>query len=163
MKAIVVYYSHDGNTDFVAKKIADTLGADLLRLEAKKAYPNGKFSKFLWGGKSVIFNEKPELLPYDFLPDEYDTVILGSPVWAGSYTPPIATFLQNHSLSGKKIALFACHGGGGTDRCFLKYQDALPGCAIVAKLSLQNPLAESSKEQVQQAVQRFCDDIAVAQ
>ena len=32
MKTLIIYYSHEGNTDFVAKKIADKIGADTLRL-----------------------------------------------------------------------------------------------------------------------------------
>ena len=32
MKTLIVYYSHEGNTDFVAKKIAEKTGADLLKL-----------------------------------------------------------------------------------------------------------------------------------
>ena len=36
MKIIIVYYSLEGNTDFVAQKIASELNADILRLSPKK-------------------------------------------------------------------------------------------------------------------------------
>ena len=38
MKTAVVYYSMSGNTQQTAEKIADALGADLIRIEPKKEY-----------------------------------------------------------------------------------------------------------------------------
>ena len=80
MKAIVVYYSLEGNTAYAAEKIAAALGADTLRLQPKKAYPSSGFQKFFWGGKSAVMAEKPALEPYDFRAEDYDCVILGFPV-----------------------------------------------------------------------------------
>ena len=39
MKRLVVYYSLSGNTEEAAKKIAEALGADLLKLETVKKMP----------------------------------------------------------------------------------------------------------------------------
>lgn len=36
MKSIIVYYSLEGNTDYAAKRIAQLMGAELLRLETVK-------------------------------------------------------------------------------------------------------------------------------
>ena len=57
MKTIIVYYSLEGNTDYAAGKIANAIGADTLRINPKKAYPTGGFSKFFWGGKSALMGE----------------------------------------------------------------------------------------------------------
>ena len=43
-------------------------------------------------------------------PLEYDTIVIGTPVWAWHYTPAIRSFLSTVKLSGKKIALFCCCG-----------------------------------------------------
>ena len=88
MKTIVVYFSLEGNTEYVAEKISDYLKTDTLRLEPVKEYPRGNFSKFFWGGKSVVFGETPKLVPYNFDASKYDVIIIGTPVWAGSFTPP---------------------------------------------------------------------------
>ena len=45
MKILIVYYSLEGNTKYVAEKIAEQTGADLLCLEPEKAYPTGKVTK----------------------------------------------------------------------------------------------------------------------
>ena len=43
MKTLVVYYSLEGNTEYVAEKIREALGADLLKLVPKKAYHDKGF------------------------------------------------------------------------------------------------------------------------
>ena len=59
MKTLVVYFSLEGNTAYVADTIRDKTGADLLRLVPKKAYHDKGFAKFFWGGKSAVMAEKP--------------------------------------------------------------------------------------------------------
>ena len=48
MKTAIVYYSMHGNIRYVAKKVADELGADLIELVPKKAYPDKGMIKFIW-------------------------------------------------------------------------------------------------------------------
>ena len=97
-----------GNTEYAAEKAAELLGADLLRIEPEKAYPDKGFKKFFWGGKSAVMGDKPKLEPYAFDVYSYDLVILGSPVWAGTFAPPLRTFLHQHrdDLRGKRLATF---------------------------------------------------------
>ena len=76
MKSFIVYYSHGENTDFVAKKIADKIGADTLRLVPAKKYPETGFAKFFWGGKSAVMAETPELEPYSVDLDSYEQMYL---------------------------------------------------------------------------------------
>ncbi|MBQ2161110.1 MAG: flavodoxin family protein [Firmicutes bacterium] len=59
MKTAIVYYSLSGNCEYAAKKAASILGADLIRLEPVKDYPDSGFKKYFWGGKSAVMAEKP--------------------------------------------------------------------------------------------------------
>ena len=93
MQRIIIYFSLEGNTEYIADELAKTLSADKLRLVPKKAYKTGGFSKFFWGGKSAVMAEKPELEPYDVDLAAYDEIIFGFPVWAGTFTPPLRTFI----------------------------------------------------------------------
>lgn len=61
-RAIVVYFSLEGNSKYVADVIAEYMEADTLRLEPAKDYPKGNVGKYFWGGKSVVFGDKPKLL-----------------------------------------------------------------------------------------------------
>jgi flavodoxin len=158
MKSIVVYYSLEGNAEYTADIIAKNINAQKLKLEPVKEYPKGSVSKFIWGGKSVVFGDTPKLVPYTFNSSEYDTIIIGTPIWAGSYVPPIKTFLKDNNLTNKKIALFACCAGSDTEKCFDKFRQELPGNNIVATLSLINPKTKQSPEN-DQKIKEFCDKL----
>ena len=94
MKTLIVYYTLEGNTHYAAKKIASLLDADMLRIKPVKTYPRKGFRKFLWGGKSAVMAETPELEPYTFDASAYDRIVFGFPVWAGNVTPPLRTFIN---------------------------------------------------------------------
>lgn len=140
MKAVIVYYSLEGNTEFVASKIAIELGADLLKLEPEKAYPKGNVSKYVWGGRSVVFGEKPRLKPYKFQKELYDIIIFATPIWASSFTPPIKSFLHEHDLENKKIALISCSAGGDVQKCRQQLLLLTKSAALTAELNLIEPL-----------------------
>ena len=122
MRDLIVYYSFEGNTEYVVEKLCASTGADKLCLVPKKAYKGEGFTKFIWLGRSAVMAAKPELEDYDVDPDSYDRIIFGFPVWASNITPPIRTFvLENkEKLKGKKIAAFACQSGNGAQKAFVK-------------------------------------------
>lgn len=140
MKTAVVYYSLEGNTDSVARKLGEALGADLVRLSPVKEYPTGKAAKYFWAGKSAVFGEAVRLEPYGFDPARYDLVILGTPVWAGTFAPPLRTFVRENSLAGKKVAFFACCSGGAAEKCFDQLKKEIGECTLVSTLRLVDPL-----------------------
>ena len=125
MKSIIVYYSLEGNTEYAAKKIAEKTGSDLLKINPVKNYPKSGFRKFLWGGKSVLMKETPELEPFYLDLSPYDTVVLGTPIWASSIAPPLRTFLQDaaRSLASKRVVAFACCAGGDPGKAIEQIQE----------------------------------------
>lgn len=155
MKTAVIYYSLEGNTKYAAEKIAAELKADLIQLLPVKEYPTGKISKYFWGGKSVTFGEAPALEPYRFDEAQYDLVILGTPIWAGTFTPPLRTFIQRNQLTGKNIALFASCSGGGTEKCFDQLKQATDNTTLISTLRLVDPLKQRDAE-VQRNIVDFC-------
>ena len=107
------------NTELAANRIAGQIEAELIPIQPRKAYPSKGASKFIWGGKSAVMNETPELLPYEFDADKYDRIIFGFPVWASRVTPPIHSFIEENkeALEGKKFAAFVCQAGNGGEKC----------------------------------------------
>ncbi|MCR5060046.1 MAG: NAD(P)H-dependent oxidoreductase [Saccharofermentans sp.] len=146
MKAAIVYYSLQGNVRYVAEKVASKTGADLIELVPVKAYPDKGMVKFIWGGSAVTFKKKPELEPYDFKADDYELVILATPVWAGSFTPPLRTFLDDNDLSGKKTAVIVSSAGGNSTKCISLLKTAAKADSLVAELSLIDPKDHPSEE-----------------
>ena len=139
MKTLIVYYTLEGNTHYAAKKIASQLDADVLRVKPVKTYPRKGFRKFLWGGKSAVMAETPELEPYTFDASVYDRIVFGFPVWAGNVTPPLRTFIKENDLSGKRFAAFACQSGAGAEKAFEKLKTALGIRELDAELVLIDP------------------------
>lgn len=159
MKSAVVYYSLDGHTRFIAGLIASETGADVYELKPDKENTKTGFQKYFWGGKSVIFNEKPKLR--NASPDlkDYDLVFIGTPIWASNYAPPVNTFLNNCHLEGKKLAFFACHSGGGAAKCFDKMTAILKGNAVIGKLEFKDPAAERTAE-INAKIKNWLADLA---
>ncbi len=112
MKALVIYYSFDGNTRLVSRLIAEAAGADVLELRTEDQPPSKGFSKYFWGGRQVFMKARPVLLPLDKDPAAYDLLFIGAPVWAFAPAPAMSSFLEKSGLRGKKIAVFCCSGGG---------------------------------------------------
>lgn len=156
MKSVVVYYSLTGNTSLVARMIADRIGAETIRLEPEKKIPSDKTSKYFWGGKSVIFNEKPKLVNDDLNLDGYDTLIIGTPIWARSFSSPVNTFLTETAIKGKDIYLFATHSPGTeTEKCFVKMKEKLSGNNIKGTVGFEDVKKTSAKE-LDDKVRKFC-------
>ena len=156
MRTLIVYYSLGGNTEYAADIIASRLGADTLRLEPEKAYPDRGFRKFFWGGKSAVMAETPQLKPYAFDAAGYDRVILGFPVWAGNVTPPIRTFVRDNDLKGKRVAAFACQSGAGAEKALGRLKAALGVDELEAELILIDPKSKPSAEN-DRKIGAFCD------
>ena len=157
MKTAVIYYSMSGNTKMVAEMISQKLSADVIEIQPVKAYPDKGFRKFIWGGKSAVMGDKPALQPYRF-DDDYDTVIIGTPVWASSFTPPIRSFIEENraALKGKRFAVFVCYSGGGAEKAIEKLKLFLEIERFDAELILVNPKDRPSEENGK-LLEAFCE------
>ena len=139
---LIVYYSLEGNVDFVARELAKSLGAETCRLETVQEYPRAGILKFFHGGKDAVMGYKPALK--GALPDTaaYQRVVIGTPVWAGRPAAPINTFLAGAALSGKQVAVFASSAGGNAEKCLAAITAAAEkqGATVTATASFVNPL-----------------------
>ena len=157
-KDLVVYYSLEGNTEYVAEILKEKTGADLLKLVPKKAYHDKGFAKFLWGGKSAVMAEKPELEDINVDLSKYERIIFGFPVWASNFTPPLRTFIEDNAekLKGKRFAAFACQSGSGAEKAFVK----LAKCAGISdfeqKAVFLDPKAKPDDKKKEQ-IEDFCE------
>ena len=149
MKNLVVYFSLEGNTKFLVEAIAKEIECDVLELKPKKAYSKGRISKYFSGGRSVFFKQKPELISKDVDINNYKNIIIGTPIWCGTYAPPIDTFISNNKIKYKNVAIFACHGGGGADKCFNNLKSILKDNNIIGKISFVDPLKGNKEKSAQ--------------
>ncbi|MBR3059105.1 MAG: NAD(P)H-dependent oxidoreductase [Oscillospiraceae bacterium] len=161
MRTLIVCYSLEGNTAFAAEKLAALLGAEVLRLEPEKAYPSTGIKKFFLGGKSAVMGEEPPLKPYAFRGEDWDRIIIGFPVWAGTVAPPIRTFVKTHGgeLAGKPVAAFACQSGSGGEKALKKLAALLGREELEVELVLIDPKARPKPED-EEKLADFCEKLS---
>ena len=75
---------------------------------------------------------------------EYDTVLLGFPIWW--YTAPtiINTFLESHDFAGKTIILFATSGGSGFGNTAQDLKRSVDSSAVIREGRLLNGRLQES-------------------
>ena len=67
---------------------------------------------------------RPEIVKDGLVLTQYDTVLIGFPIWWYVAPTIINTFLESYEFSDKKIVLFATSGGSGIEKIFvLSYND----------------------------------------
>ena len=155
---LIVYFSLEGNVDFVSRELAKELGADLYRLQTVKEYPKKGLMKFVHGGRDTIKGFKPELKA---LPDlsAYKTILVGAPVWASKPAAPLNTFFDGADFSGKSVSLFASSAGGNSKKCLSIMREIAgkKGGTVKAEEEFTNPLKDPEKTIAQ--VEAFAERI----
>ncbi|MBN1619251.1 NAD(P)H-dependent oxidoreductase, partial [candidate division WOR-3 bacterium] len=89
-----------------------------------------------------------EKLPLD--PADYSLLFIGTPVWAGSYAPPLKTFFSLADLTDKKVAFFCCHGGG-KGKTLQKMEKASEYREILGKTDFKDPVKEETEKAAAEA------------
>ncbi|HJO92976.1 MAG TPA: hypothetical protein QF753_06230 [Victivallales bacterium] len=151
MKTALIYYSLEGNTRYIADCISEAINLDILQLHPLKSINKNSAMKYLWGGKQVLSQARPKLANYSFIQDNYDLIILGTPVWAWKFSPAINTFIHDMNLTKKNIALYCCHGGG-KGAVFRRFKDALKGNDIIGEIDFREPLKKSPEKSKDRAI-----------
>ncbi len=118
-KVLVVYYSASGNTERVAKDIADAAGADLFEITPTEVYTDDDLN---WrNSDSRVSREHDDEFLRDVplttteVPDwdSYDTVFIGYPIWWGIAAWPVDNFVKANDFTGKTVIPFATSTSSG--------------------------------------------------
>lgn len=136
MKKLVAFFSATGTTKKVAEQMAKELDADLFEIEPKQKYTSADLDYMDSNSRSTIEmkdkSSRPEIAKRVENLQDYDTVVIGFPVWW--YTAPtiINTFIEENDLSGKDIYIFVTSGGSGYKDCLNDLQNAYPKLVFIA-------------------------------
>lgn len=149
-KVLVVYYSLTGNTKMIAEAIAESIDSDILELKPIKELNAESGMKYFWGGFQATMKKKPKLEEFDINPLDYELIILGTPVWAWTISPPIRSFLSKFRLSGKMVALWTCSGGDGV-KAMKRFKETLKDIKIVGETRFKEPKLYGPDEAKEQA------------
>ena len=120
-KILVTYFSASGVTKSVAKRLANIVNGDLYEIEPKERYTDEDLD---WRNKQsrssleMKNNEsRPEIILKNIDIDNYDTILIGFPIWWGIAPRVVNTFIESINLNGKTIIPFCTSGGSGMSYC----------------------------------------------
>ena len=157
MKTLVVYYTRTGNSKFAAETIAAELGADIEEVIDLKNR-QGKLA-FLSAGRDALSGKEAEIAQTKRAPTDYDLLIIAQPVWAGSPTPAIRTYMNRNDLSGKKVALFFSDSNSG--QAVEKTKSLMSNSTFVGELALPAKGFEN-KEETKRKIAEWCNTLKKA-
>lgn len=112
MKAVIIYFTHTGNTELAAKDLAKVTGAPLVRIYPEQPYSAADVD---WVNEQSRCTQehlnqslRPAIKPVDINFADVDTVFIGFPIWWHEEPAVIRTFLDNYKneLKGKVLYPF---------------------------------------------------------
>ncbi len=157
-KKLIVYFSYTGHTKMIVDKIKEKLDCDILKIETVIPYStdydtvvndeqNGERSNFL-----------PEIKDININLDNYDEIILGTPVWWYRPAPAIRSFLTKYDLTGKTVIPFATNAGW-LGKTFIEIKNMCPNSNVKNNMNIvfesySDNLVTSAKE-----IEQFIDSL----
>ena len=118
-KVLVVYYSAQSHTKSVAEKIAQNLNADIFEIVPEEVYTSNDLN---WSNNNsrVSREHNDESLRNVKLKttkvenwEDYDTVLIGYPIWWGIAAWPVDTFVKANNFDGKTVIPFCTSASSG--------------------------------------------------
>jgi len=154
MKILVAYFSRTGNTKFVAEKIAEQMKAELSEITDRKKRKG--ILTYLMGGFASFRKRLTEIEVTKPIED-YDLIIVGSPVWAGKITPAIRTFLVRNDFSNKQVAYFITLDGDKPEKTLKNMKETITPKTCVGELAIMK--AKEKPEETEEKVKKWCNQI----
>ncbi len=145
---LLTYYTRTGKTKEIGKTIAEKLKSetdeiiDLKNRDSKLVYLFGSLASLLKFKTKILYNKKPE---------KHDLVVIGTPIWAGTVTPAVRTYLSENKF--KTIAFF-CSCDDKQNNAF-KQMESLTKKPL-AVLEISKKLNENEK---MKKINAFCKKI----
>lgn len=134
-KKLVAYFSASGVTAAVAKKLAETVGAELYEIKPEVPYTRADLNWMNKKSRSSLEMQdtasRPALADKGANVAEADVVFVGFPIWWYREPSVIDTFLEAYDFNGKKIVPFATSGSSGLGDTAKRMQEIVGAGAVV--------------------------------
>ena len=149
MNTLVAYFSATGNTEAVAKDLAEVTGATLYEIKPEVRYTAEDLDWTVKTSRSSVEmqdkSSRPAIIKDLKDADSYDVIFIGFPVWW--YTAPtiINTFIEAYGFEGKTVVFFATSGGSTLDKANADFKSAYPDIKWKAGKTLNGESKEGIK------------------
>ena len=133
-KILVAYFSASGVTAGVARALCEALNADLYEITPAVRYTDADLDWRDAASRSSLEmkdkSSRPAVIDTPVNVADYDTVLLGFPIWWYVAPTIVNTFLEKHDFAGKRIILFATSGGSGFGKTVDGLKGSVPGASV---------------------------------
>lgn len=122
-KTLVVYYSYTNNVERVVESLKSQIECDVVEIEPAEKGLDYEANGYAIGSAQIaaIRNHPddpasyPAIDPVEVDLDDYDTIIIGAPLWWSQMAAPLQTYLFHNGerMAGKKIGLIVSSHSSG--------------------------------------------------
>lgn len=116
---LVVYFSAQGHTEAVSEQIAENLGADLFEIVPTDEYTSDDLNWTDSDSRVSREHDDEALRDVELVSttvdnwEDYDTILIGYPIWWGIAAWPVNTFVEANDFSGKTVIPFCTSSSSG--------------------------------------------------
>lgn len=125
---LIAYFSWSGHTKEMAEYIAKQTDGDLFEIEASQPYPEDYSETGEIAKKERDENARPKIKNLPASLKQYDTILIGYPIWWHTAPMIIGTFLENYDFSGVNIYPFTQSSSTDTEQ-FTNSMKFIKDCA----------------------------------
>ena len=140
-----------GNCLVVAEKIAAKTGADIFQVLPEKEY-SADYTKCTEEAQAELRAAARPAYKGDIDVSPYDTIVVGYPIWWGTFPMPLWTFLESHDFSGKKIVPFSTHEGSGLGSSVSDLRKICTGATVMAGAAIKGSRANDCDAEIAKIV-----------
>ena len=152
-RTLVVYFSAQGHTEAVAEQIAENLDADIFEIVPADEYTSDDLDWTDDNSRVTREYEDESLRDVELVSTEvpnwedYDTIIIGYPIWWGIAAWPVNTFVEVNDFSGKTVIPFCTSSSSGLGQSGELLRDAAgTGNWLEGQRFRSNPSDDDIKE-----------------
>ena len=129
MKKLFIYYSLTGNGNVVAEYLKKK-GYTIEKIKTKEELPKNTVLRILSGGFKALINYKDKIEKLNINLNDYDEIIVGSPIWNARVSSPINTLLDSIEKD-KKVSFIFWSGSGTSPAATKKLRLEYPSSKII--------------------------------
>ena len=122
-RTLIVYYSYTNNVERIVNELKGLIDADVIEIQPAEKGLDYAANNYAIGSAQIaaIRNNPsnaasyPAIDPVSVNPADYNTVIIGAPLWWSQMAAPLQTFLFQHGaeMAGKNIGLIVSSASSG--------------------------------------------------
>jgi flavodoxin len=126
-----------GNTEVLAGMISRLIACDVHRIEPVDPYPDDYEETVARNTREQDAGTRPAIANPLASIDQYDVVLLGSPIWSVRLPMIMSTFVEHFTFAGKTVFPFVTYAVSGLGTTVRDYAASCPGATIGEGLAVR--------------------------